>query len=108
MTNTHMNGKNHTRVVLESPYGAATPTEIERNVRYLRMCLHDAIVVHGEAPMASHGLYTQPGVLRDHVPEERALGISLGFAWRDVAEKTVVYTDLGISTGMKDGICHAR
>lgn len=90
------------RVIIESPYAG----DIELNLRYLRACMHDCIVNHNEAPFASHGLYTQPGVLDDNVPE-RELGIQAGFAWREVAELTVVYTDLGTSRGMEYGIQHA-
>lgn len=68
--------------------------------------MHDCFL-RGEAPFASHGLYAQPGVLRDGVPEERKLGIEAGFAWRECAERTVVYTDLGITDGMRKGIEHA-
>ena len=49
-------------------------------------------------------LYTQPGVLDDNVPEEREHGISAGFSWGTVANAVVVYTDHGISDGMKKGI----
>lgn len=58
----------------------------------------------GEAPIASHLLYTQPGVLRDEIPDERQRGISAGLAWLRVAEAVVVYTDRGISVGMNQGI----
>lgn len=91
------------RVVIETPYAG----DVELNLRYLRACMHDSLVNHGEAPFASHGLYTQPGVLRDEIPGERAAGIHAGLAWRDVATLTVVYTDLGISKGMQHGIDHA-
>lgn len=94
-------------VVIESPYGAKDAETIERNLRYLRACMNDCIA-KGDSPFASHGLYTQPGVLRDEVPEERELGILAGFAWRKVAEATVVYLDLGTSGGMQDGIKHAQ
>ncbi len=47
-------------VILESPYGG-TPEEVERNVKYARACLRDCLL-RGEAPFASHLLYTQPGV----------------------------------------------
>jgi hypothetical protein len=57
-------------------------------------------LLRGEAPYASHGLYTQPGVLRDEVPEERELGIQAGFAWRERADLTVFYIDYGFSSGM--------
>ena len=91
------------RVVVESPYGAATAAEIERNVRYARACLTDCLR-RGEAPLASHLLYTQPGVLNDAVSDERERGMRAGFAWTEVAELIAVYTDLGVSRGMWDGI----
>lgn len=91
-----------TRVIIESPYAG----DIDKNLRYLRACMHDCLSRH-ETPFASHALYTQPGVLRDEIPEEREWGIQAGFAWREVAEKTVVYTDLGMSRGMEYGIAHA-
>jgi hypothetical protein len=64
--------------------------------------------MRGEAPFASHGLYTLPGVLDDFDPTERKLGIAAGFAWRDVAQLTVVYEDYGVSDGMRQGIAHAE
>jgi hypothetical protein len=90
------------RVIIESPFAGA----ITQNVAYLRACMFDCIH-RGEAPFASHALYTQPGVLRDGVPEERKLGIEAGFEWRAAAHKTVVYTDLGMTEGMHLGIQHA-
>ncbi len=90
------------RVILESPYAG----DIERNVRYARACLRDSLL-RGEAPIASHLLYTQPGVLQDEIPAERQHGIDAGLAWRSVAEATVVYTDLGVSRGMEYGISAA-
>lgn len=86
-------------VIIESPYAG----DVERNVEYARQCVRDSLC-RGEAPIASHLLYTQPGVLRDEVPEERKLGIDAGLAWRRVADATVVYMDYGISGGMEYGI----
>lgn len=83
-------------VVLESPYAG----QINRNTAYARACVAHAIS-QGDAPFASHLLYTQPGVLADLKPDERNLGIECGFAWGDRAEAAVVYIDLGISSGMK-------
>lgn len=60
--------------------------------------------MRGESPIASHGLYTQPGVLDDNDPIERIVGIDAGLAWLEVADATVVYVDLGISQGMEYGI----
>jgi hypothetical protein len=90
------------RVILESPYAGDT----ENNIRYARLCVRDSLL-RGEAPIASHLLYTQPGILDDSIPNERRHGIDAGLAWRSVAEATVVYTDLGISDGMKYGIAAA-
>lgn len=90
-------------VVVESPYAG----DIDKNLRYLRACMSDCIH-RREAPYASHALYTQPGVLKDEVPEERKLGIEAGFAFRGRLHKTIVYTDLGYSTGMRYGIKHAE
>jgi hypothetical protein len=73
------------------------------NIRYARAAMKDCLG-RGEAPYLSHLLYTQEGVLDDTIPEEREHGIRAGFAWRQVAAKTIVYTDLGISKGMKYGI----
>lgn len=89
-------------VILESPYAGDVP----RNLKYLRACMRDCLL-RGEAPFASHGLYTQDGVLDDAVPAEREHGIQAGFAWRSVAQKTVVYVDCGTSRGMQYGIDHA-
>jgi hypothetical protein len=58
------------RVIVESRMLAPTPGDIERNVAYARACIRDSLA-HGKAPIALHLLYTQPGVLRDEVPEER-------------------------------------
>ena len=91
------------RVILESPYAG----DIERNTAYARMCLRDCLL-RGEAPIASHLLYTQPGVLDDKIPEERERGISAGLAWGSAADATVLYEDHGISNGMKHGIAQAH
>lgn len=90
------------RVIVESPYAG----DVIGNTDYARRCMHDCIT-RGEAPFASHMLYTQPGVLNDDVPDERQRGIEAGLAWGAVADATAVYTDRGISSGMKQGIAAA-
>ena len=89
-------------VILESPYAG----DVEKNVAYARKCILDSLM-RGESPIASHLLYTQPGILDDTNPLERTLGINAGLAWTKVADASVVYTDLGISDGMKTGISAA-
>lgn len=89
-------------VIIESPYAG----DVDRNVAYARACVRDSLS-RGEAPIASHLLYTQPGILRDGIPEERKWGIEAGLAWGRVAEATVVYVDHGVSEGMQKGIDRA-
>lgn len=90
-------------VIIESPYAG----DVEANVAYARRCVRDSLL-RGEAPIASHLLYTQPGILDDDIPAERQQGIDAGLAWRVVAHASVVYTDRGISRGMQYGIVEAR
>jgi hypothetical protein len=94
-------------VILESPYAGSDQAEIHANVLYARACLRDCLL-RGEAPIASHLLYTQPGVLRDEVPEERKQGIEAGLAWGKFAEASVVYVDRGVTPGMHKGIMRAH
>jgi hypothetical protein len=93
------------RVILESPY--AGDRDIERNTAYAREALRDSLQ-RGEAPLASHLLYTQPGVLSDNIPIEREKGIAAGLAWLTVADAMVIYHDLDISPGMKAAIAEAE
>lgn len=69
--------------------------------------MHDSLL-HGEAPFASHLLYTQPGILNDGNIIERQWGIQAGLMWGSVADATVVYVDRGISRGMAYGIERAK
>ena len=93
-------------VVIESPFA---PTSVfpplrwwqqYRNIRYARLCMLDSLG-RGESPFASHLLY--PQVLNDDLPVERAIGITAGLLWGRHARLTVVYTDLGITAGMREG-----
>lgn len=91
-------------VVIESPYAG----EIGANVEYARKCAANAFK-RGEAPYLSHLLYTQPGILDDLIPEERALGIQAGLEWARHADLVAVYIDRGVSRGMQLGItAHVR
>ena len=89
-------------VIIESPYAG----DIEKNVEYARACMHHSLSL-GEAPIASHILYTQPGILIDEDPIERQWGIDAGLEWGKHAELTAIYEDLGISRGMEYGIKNA-
>ena len=91
------------RVILESPYSGI----VEVNLAYGRRCISD-MLRRGEAPFASHLLYTQPGVLDDNDPEERKLGMDAGFRWIEVADYSAMYVDYGVSRGMIEGALRAQ
>jgi len=90
------------RVILESPFAG----DVERNIKYARECVRHSLSL-GEAPIASHLLYTQDGILDDLIEEERMWGINAGLAWKEVAEKHVFYIDFGMSKGMEYGMKYA-
>jgi hypothetical protein len=89
------------RVIVESPFAGGFT-----NVRYARECLRDCLY-KGESPFASHLLYTQKGLLDDHIPEERAKGIQAADSWLEVADYVCIYMDLGVTPGMVLGIVRA-
>lgn len=91
------------RVIIESPFAG----NIESNIKYARLCMRNSLM-HNEAPLASHLLYTQEGILRDDVPAERKWGIMAGFEWNKFAELVVVYQDYGITPSMQMGIERAE
>ena len=90
-------------VALESPYAG----DVTENETYARLCMADCLK-RGEAPFASHLLYTQPSVLDDTIPGERRLGMEAGFAIEKRLDATVVYVDRGISQGMIEGVLRAQ
>lgn len=92
-------------VIIESPLKAVTREVAVVHGEYARACLLDSLR-RGEAPFASHLLYTQ--VLDDDLPNERSKGINAGLAVAERADLSAVYVDLGISKGMLLGIEHAR
>lgn len=84
-------------VIIESPYAGDT----EANIQYARECMLDSIK-RGEAPFASHLLYTQ--CLDDTKPEERELGLECAEMFYVNADIVAVYVDRGISEGMRRGM----
>jgi hypothetical protein len=90
-------------VIIESPYAG----DVEANIAYAKACIKDSLS-RGEAPIASHLLFTQPGILDDKNPAERRLGISAGHAWIAKADLMAVYTDKGLSGGMNAGMVEAE
>ena len=90
-------------VILESPFAG----DIVKNEAYAKLAMRDSLL-RGEAPFASHLLYTQKGILDDSNLKEREMGIEAGLYIGSFADMTVVYIDLGISSGMQYGIDRAK
>ena len=88
-------------VIIETPFSG----DQIKNKAYARECMLDSLN-RGESPFLSHLLY--PQVLDDNDPRQRKLGIEAGLAFGKLCDKTVVYTDLGISHGMDIGIFEAE
>jgi hypothetical protein len=94
------------RVIVESPYKGNI---IQRwlNRRYARACVRDCLL-RGEAPFASHLLYTQRGILKDEIATERKLGMTAGWEWGSHGDAYVFYTDRGFSGGMNAALNIAK
>lgn len=104
-------------VIVESPFAAPAAAKeyslfLARDIENFHLQYARAAVRHcllsGESPIASHLLYTQRGILQDDLPEERKLGIEAGLAWLELSAATIVFTDLGITSGMQKGIDRAQ
>lgn len=87
--------------IIESPFAG----DVEQNVQYAKECMIDSIN-RGEAPFASHLMYTQ--FLDDDNERQRTIGINAGLEIAKRADLTAVYVDMGISRGMRLGIEAAR
>jgi hypothetical protein len=92
-------------VIIESPLKALTPEAALVHKEYAKACMRDSLD-RGEAPFASHLLYTQ--VLDDDILDQRMRGIGAGLAVAERADLSAVYVDLGVSKGMRLGIEHAK
>jgi len=84
-------------VAIKSPYAANAKHTVEEHVAYARECMLDSLK-RGEAPFASHLLYTQ--VWDDNKPSERNAGIAAGIEMSRRLDLRVFYIDFGWSRGM--------
>lgn len=94
-------------VIIESPYGNSEENEILKNINYARTAVVSCLN-KGEIPFASHILYTQKGVLEDSKPEQRRLGVEAGLCFGNLCEKTILFPDLGMTSGMIEGVEKAK
>jgi hypothetical protein len=106
-------------VIVESPLAGDDKNTLDRNIQYAQAACLDC-VGKNEVPFASHLFFTQ--FLDDKAPEERELGITLGFqigqglkAASPVGEKyplalsdftVAFYIDNGWSKGMEAALEH--
>lgn len=108
-------------VSVESPYRAATAELQQEHVCYAVLAAKHASKFHGEAPFASHLILTQSvdhsgGTFycSDDMPEPHGLGvgregaIEITHSARMVCDKIVLYTDYGVSSGMKAAVTVAE
>lgn len=94
-------------VIVESPYFSLTHEGVEQNLIYARAAVADCIH-RGERPFASHLFYTQEGVLDDNKPDERLMGIELGYEFWQPGALIVFYIDRGWSRGMQKAFDRAE
>ncbi len=100
-------------VIIESPFKGESFAErteesyqlLQENKAYAQQALKHSLD-EGEAPFASHLLYTQ--VLDDKDVGERRKGIETGWSFLKRADLMAVYDDLGISSGMRMSIAKAK
>lgn len=99
-------------VSVESPYRSDDPVVQHGNIAYAILAAKNSARVHGEAPFASHIMLTQSvsveGVISyvsDSVSDDLGVGrdkaIDITNEARRRSDLIVLYTDRGISTGMK-------
>ncbi len=93
------------RTVVESPYNPSNGRTLEENERYAILCCLDVLRM-GHSPYASHVFFGR--FLDEMKPAERELGMKAGFEWGSQAQICAVYTDHGITDGMKEGIKRAK
>jgi hypothetical protein len=77
---------------------------LRQNLTYARLALLNSLS-RGEAPLASHLLYTQVWSERDDL---RDAGIKAGVEMHHRCDTVALYVDLGLSNGMKLADQHAE
>ena len=89
-------------VIVESPFAG----DMEANTEYARRaCAYS--LARCEAPFASHLIYTQHGITDDTDPVQRAIGMAASMAVASRGDRTAVYYDRGLSSGIIMGIENA-
>lgn len=89
------------KVYVISPYAGDTDANAEAAKRYCRYVIKKRCI-----PVASHLLY--PRILKDDDPNERELGLMFGFSLLAVCDEVWVFSERGISEGMRQEIHEAK
>jgi hypothetical protein len=89
------------KVYVVSPYAGDTDANVKAAKRYCRYVIKKHCI-----PVASHLLY--PGILKDDDPEERELGLMFGLALLAMTDEVWVFSEHGISEGMRQEIHEAK
>lgn len=90
-------------VCVESPYRATDAFTLEQHKTYAEYAMQDCFK-RGEAPFASHLLYTP--ILDDDCLPERLQGIEAGLLWGVHCDFVASYRDMGLSEGMRQAEEH--
>lgn len=98
-----INTNNKRRVIIESPFAGSDHYTQAETIEYAKRAMNHSLNLD-EAPIAFHLLY--PAVLDDTSPIDRRLAMAAQFNWQSHAEIIAIYTDYGVSKGMRDAIDH--
>lgn len=93
-------------VVIISPFMVEDPTKRELFYRYAKRCAQDSMR-RNEAPLVSHVFYYDMFGFST-VAIERDLGFNSQLTWIRKTDLVVVYSDFGITQGMKAAIDYAK
>ena len=99
--NQRRNDMTRKKVYVASKYAGDIKANTEAAVRCCRY-----VTERGAIPVASHLMYAASGVLRDHIPGEREMGLSFGLALIGVCDELWSFGE--ISPGMKQEIREAK
>lgn len=93
-------------VVIISPFMAEDPSKKDRFYNYAKRCAKDSMN-RNEAPLVSHVFYYDM-LGSSSVALERDMGFNSQLAWIRKCDLVVVYSDFGITQGMKAAIDYAK
>lgn len=94
--------------IYESPFASKDFDTFVENIAYVRLLVRDGALRYNEAGFGSHLVWTQPGVLVDDEPFERALGIDCGLAFTGLARTGVLNHIYGIDRGWSSGMNRSK